>query len=214
MSVTSSLCSNSVSGSDAGRSPLCCSSSNESVGARRRPRCQSVPALRTILRNHARPFPPVYVRKYRNARSDASCTTSSASCSFRISRRASRCAAGRWGSTTSSKLSSAASAVTGRDRALLMDRLEDLVESLFERGIPIAEADPAEPDVREHRVGAHIVGQYGTDHEAGRRPGHSKYAQRTVREAGECFGKLVQEDRVAVDEEVPAADFTVFGKVQ
>src|SRR5262245_27747083 len=82
---------------------------------------QPAQVLRTILRNHARPLPPVKVRKYRKARSDASWTTSSASCSFRINQRASRYAASRCGSTTSSKLSLCAGIRSdGRDSVLML----------------------------------------------------------------------------------------------
>lgn len=102
--VASSDRSSSASGSDVDRGLWCCCSSNGSVSASNRWPRQPRQVLRTILRNQARPSPPVNVRKYRKARSDASCTTSSASCSFRISQRASRRAASRWGTTTSSKL--------------------------------------------------------------------------------------------------------------
>lgn len=120
--VTSSVCNNNVSGSDADRAPLCSSSSKGSLsGWTPWPR-QLQHVLRTILRNHARPLPPEKVRKYRRARSDASCTTSSASCSFRICQRARRNAAFRWGRTTSSKLSPVAGVVDGGQNELFMWR--------------------------------------------------------------------------------------------
>jgi hypothetical protein len=111
--VASSDRSSSVSGSDVDRGLWCCCSSNGSVSASNRWPRQPRQVLRTILRNQARPSPPVNVRKYRKARNDASCTTSSASCSFRISQRASRRAASRWGTTTSSKLAPIVVAVAG-----------------------------------------------------------------------------------------------------
>jgi hypothetical protein len=48
-----------------------------------------------------------------------------------------------------------------------MERSEGLPDSLFERGVPEAEADPAQSDVREHRVGLDVVVQEPTDREAG-----------------------------------------------
>ena len=48
-----------------------------------------------------------------------------------------------------------------------MKRFEDLPESLLERGIPEAKADPAQSNVREDGVGLHVVGQHRTDHESG-----------------------------------------------
>lgn len=125
--MTSSVCNNNVSGSDADRSPLCSSSSKGSFsGWTLLPR-QLQHVLRTILRNHARPLPPEKVRKYRRARSDASCTTSSASCSFRICQRARRNAASRWGRTTSSKLSPVAGVVDGGQNKLFMCRFKDVL---------------------------------------------------------------------------------------
>ena len=38
-----------------------------------------------------------------------------------------------------------------------MKRSEDLLESLFERGIREAEAGAAQPDVREHGVGPEVI---------------------------------------------------------
>src|SRR5262245_3147650 len=100
-----------------------------------------------MRRNQARPLPPENVRKYRRARSDASWTASSASCSFRIRQRASVRAAWRWGRTTSSKLSRFTGDSAGRSNRLFMERSEDLLDSLVERGIPEAEANPAQSDV-------------------------------------------------------------------
>ena len=83
---------------------LCCSSSKTSVASCRAWLCQSWHVLRTILRNQARLLPPENVGKYRNARKQASCTTSSASSSFAISHRANRYAASRCGRTTVSNV--------------------------------------------------------------------------------------------------------------
>jgi hypothetical protein len=125
--VTSSVCNSNVSGSNAGYAPLCCSSSNGSLsGWTLWPR-QLQHVLRTILRNHARPLPPEKVRKYRSARSDASCTTSSASCSFRICQRARRNAASKWGRTTSSKLSPVAGVVDGVQNELFIWHFKDVL---------------------------------------------------------------------------------------
>ena len=64
-------------------------------GSGKLPGRQPQQVLRTILRNQAWPLPPLNVRKYRRALSEASCTTSSASCSLRSSHRANRRAASR-----------------------------------------------------------------------------------------------------------------------
>src|SRR3989442_4860532 len=94
-----------------------------------------------------------------------------------------------------------------------MERSEDLLESLLERGIPEAKADPAQSDVREHGVGLEVVGQHRTDHESACRRRHAPYAQWTVRETGERSRKLVHLGRIVVDEKIPAARFAVLGEM-
>src|SRR5688572_2055090 len=105
-----------------------------------------------MVRNHARLSPPTNVRKYRNARSDASCTTSSASCSLRIRHRASRYAASRWGRTSCSKVSPSAWVVDDRRPESFIERPDNLLKSLLERGIQEPESTASQSNVREHCV--------------------------------------------------------------
>jgi hypothetical protein len=94
-----------------------------------------------------------------------------------------------------------------------MERPDDLAETLLQRGILEAEPDPAQPDVREHGVGVDGVCQDRTDHESGRRRGHATHAKATVCKVGKRARELVQPDRIAVHEEVPAACVTALGQV-
>src|SRR5437763_1030712 len=199
-----SISSNSVSGSADGWVPLCCSSSNGSFDARTRSRCQRQDVLRTMLRNQARPLPPAKVRKYRNARSDASCTTSSASCSFPTSQRASRRAASRCGSTTSSKLRPFKD-VTLESGLFVTKCSENLPDALIERGIPEVETGSAQANVRERGVGPEVARQHGTGDERGGHRRHPPHAQRAVRETCKCGGEFREAKLVAVHEEVPPA---------
>ena len=94
-----------------------------------------------------------------------------------------------------------------------MERSEDLLESLFERGIQKPEAKPAQPDVREHSVGAQGVGQNRSDDKPARGRGHTPEALRAVREPRERFGELVHPDRIGVHQKVPAAHFAALGEM-
>jgi hypothetical protein len=94
-----------------------------------------------------------------------------------------------------------------------MKRSEDLLESLFERGIREAEAGAAQPDVREHGVGPEVIRQDRTDRESGRHPGYSAHTQRAVRETSEGRRELVQPDRIGVHEEVAAAHLAMLGEM-
>ena len=47
---------------------------------------------------------------------------------------------------------------TARSRAFFIERSEDLPESVLQRGIVEKEAEAAQSDVREHRVGLEVVG--------------------------------------------------------
>src|SRR3954469_10568196 len=154
-----------------------------------------------MRRNQARPFPPVNVWKYWNARSDASCRTSSASCSLRISQRASRRPAARCGTTTSSNVWPATgSEADGRSRSS-MQLSDDLLQSFLQRRISEPVADPAETNVREHGVVPDEVRHDAAEEEPGRRRGHPSHSQRSMREACEHSGELVHPDRVAVHDQ-------------
>src|SRR5688572_828770 len=144
-----------------------------------------------MVRNHARLSPPTNVRKYRNARSDASCTTSSASCSLPIRHRASRYAASRWGRTASSKVS-------------FIERADDLLQAQLERGIQEPESTASQSNVREHCVAQAMAWHGGTGHEPPSDGGHTPDTKRPIREAREGRGELIHPDRIAVDHEVPA----------
>ena len=61
--------------------------------------------------------------------------------------------------------------------------------------------------------GPDVVGQDRTDHEPGRRRGHAPDAQGAVREAGERSRELVHPDRIAVDQEIPAASLAALGEM-
>src|SRR5262249_62245087 len=121
--------------------------------------------------------------------------------SSRTSHGASGRAASRCGTTTSSKLSPPAESVAGRGTPLLMQRSEDLLDALLERGIAEPEAGPAQPDVRERRVGSDVVGQGTIDQESGRGCRNAPDAQGTVREAGDRLRELAHLDGLVVGEE-------------
>ena len=88
-----------------------------------------------------------------------------------------------------------------------------MLEPLLERAIEKAETDPAQSDVREHRIGQEVIGENRTDHEPGGDGGHSQHTQWTAGKPGECSRERIQSDRIVVHEEVPATGFTTFGEV-
>src|SRR5262245_8583876 len=213
MADASSVWSSSVSGLVVGLALLCRSSSNGSVGTCKRGPYHPAHVLRTIRKNQARPLPPVNVPKYRRARSDASCTISSASSSFRVSQRANRYPASRCGNTTSSKLSPSAAAVSGSHTVLLMEHLEDLLDSLREGRIAEAETVATKSNVREHRVRLEVLGENGTDDDPGGSRRHAPDTELSVAEPRERLGELRQANRIVVHQKVPGAVFTMLGKM-
>src|SRR6476661_1365691 len=94
-----------------------------------------------------------------------------------------------------------------------MEHFEHLLESLFQSRIPEAEADSAESNVREQRVGLEMAGENGTDDESGRSRRDAPHTQPMVAEPGKGFRELGRANRIAVDEEIPAAVFGMLGKM-
>src|SRR5262247_4037078 len=126
--------------------------------------------------------------------------------------RARRYAASRWGSTTSSKLLPI-EAGDLHSPAVFIERSKDLLESACQRRVVEAEADAAQADVREHRIGEDLVGQdlSGEDPCCGFRKRPT--AQRAIGKTGERRREVVQSDRVAVDDEIPAANLATLGEM-
>ena len=94
-----------------------------------------------------------------------------------------------------------------------MDYFEHLLESVFQRRIPEAEADSAESNVRVQRIGLEIVGENGTDDESCRSRRDAPETQSMVAELGKGFSEFRRANRIAVYEEIPAAVFRTLGKV-
>src|SRR5689334_6977779 len=105
-----------------------------------------------------------------------------------MSHRASRCAASRCGTTTSSN-----------DSPLLIARSEHLCEPVLDGGIEEPKPQASEPDVRED----------GVVSAPEPRERHTPDAQRSVRKTSERLRELVQLDRIVVDEEIPASWLSV-----
>ena len=94
-----------------------------------------------------------------------------------------------------------------------METVDDLLKPLLERWIEELETGAAQADVREHGIGLEVVVENRARDEPRCHSGYAPHSQRPVSEPGECRGEFIQTDRVAVHEEVAAANFAVSGKV-